>query len=151
MGAGIAMLITVLLVSVDVVLRYVFAAPLTFQFHLVQFYLLVAMVLLALPWGYRHGGAIQIKLIFMVLPPRAYEPVLRLGLAAASLYMLVLAYEGYGEFHEALHAVAPSSWASSYLAGRLVLGVRARRLRTPGTQAADRRQRPRASHRRWRP
>ena len=110
-GAGIAMLITVLLVSVDVVMRYVFAAPLTFQFHLVQFYLLVAMVLLALPWGYRHGGAIQIKLIFMALPPRAYEPILRLGLAAASLYMLVLAYEGYGEFHEA------------YTRSRVVMGV----------------------------
>ena len=110
-GAGIAMLVIVLLVSVDVVMRYAFASPLTFQFHLVKFYLLVALVMLALPWGYRNGGAIQIQLLFAMVSRRVSGPIQRIGLAAASVYLFVLAYEGWEGFVDA------------YVGDRVVMGV----------------------------
>lgn len=101
-GAGLAMIVTMLLVSVDVVMRYVFASPLTFQLHFVQYYLLVSMLMLALPWGYRNGGAIQIRLLLDRLPPRVTGPLLRTGLLAAAVYLLLLAYEGFEGFYRAL-------------------------------------------------
>jgi TRAP-type C4-dicarboxylate transport system permease small subunit len=101
-GAGIAMITTMLLVSVDVIMRYGFASPLTFQLHLVQFYLLVSMLMLALPWGYRNGGAIQIKLLLAVLPERFIGPMIRIGLIAASVYLSALAFQGYKAFYKAL-------------------------------------------------
>ena len=110
-GAGIAMLVIVVLVSADVVMRYVFSSPLTFQFHLVKFYLLVALVMLGLPWGYRNGGAIQIRLLFAMASQRVADPIQRIGLLAAAVYLFVLAYEGWEGFLDA------------YLGARVVMGV----------------------------
>jgi TRAP-type C4-dicarboxylate transport system permease small subunit len=101
-GAGAAMLGTMILVSIDVVMRYVFSNPLTFQLHFVQYYLLVSLLMLALPWGYRNGGAIQIQLLTAALPERVVTPMVRLGLLASAVYILALAYQGYKAFVEAL-------------------------------------------------
>jgi TRAP-type C4-dicarboxylate transport system permease small subunit len=101
-GAGCAVVAAMVLVSLDAVMRHVLASPLTFQLHLTQYYLLVSMALLALPWGYRNGGAIQIRLLIGNLPRRLAEPIVRLGLLAAAVYLTVLAWEGYQVFHEAL-------------------------------------------------
>jgi TRAP-type C4-dicarboxylate transport system permease small subunit len=101
-GAGCAMVAAMILVSLDAVMRHMFARPLTFQLHLTQYYLLVAMVMLALPWGYRMGGAIQIRLLLANLPQAIAEPVVRTGLLAAAVYLLALAWEAYFVFHDAL-------------------------------------------------
>lgn len=101
-GAGCAVVAAMVLVSLDAVLRHVFARPLTFQLHLTQYYLLVSMAMLALPWGYRNGGAIQIRLLVANLPSRVAGPIVRVGLLAAAVYLIALAWEGYKVFHEAL-------------------------------------------------
>ena len=81
--AGIAIILTMLLVSADAILRYALRAPLAFQLHLTEFYLLPISMLLALAWGYRNGGTIQIRVLLHALPERVTSPVIRLGLAAA--------------------------------------------------------------------
>jgi TRAP-type C4-dicarboxylate transport system permease small subunit len=93
--AGIAITVAMLLVSADAILRYVFRAPLAFQLHLTEFYLLPISLMMALAWGYRNGGTIQIRLVLNALPERLMSPIIRLGLVAASLYMAVLAWRGY--------------------------------------------------------
>lgn len=147
-GAGAAMLATMVLVSIDVVMRYVFASPLTFQLHVVQFYLLVSMLLLALPWGYRNGGAIQIQLLTAALPERLVTPMVRLGLLVSAVYLGALAYQGYQAFAEALvHGEVvmgvvdwPVAWSwvwipigCGLLAARLIVDATAPRLRPIGT------------------
>ncbi|WP_157928820.1 TRAP transporter small permease [Pararhizobium haloflavum] len=147
-GAGAAMLGTMVLVSIDVVMRYVFSNPLTFQLHLVQFYLLVSMLMLALPWGYRNGGAIQIQLLTSVLPDRIVNPMVRIGLIAASVYLGALAYQGYKAFIQALTRGEvvmgvidwPVAWSwvwipigCGLLALRLVVDATAPQLRPIGT------------------
>ncbi|MEQ9815364.1 MAG: TRAP transporter small permease [Azospirillaceae bacterium] len=99
--AGCAVVAAMFLVSTDAILRHLFAAPLTFQLHLTEFYLLVMMVLLGISWGYRKGGTIQIKLLLVVLPRRVMEPVIRVGLAVAAVYLLGLAWRGYLVFERA--------------------------------------------------
>ena len=85
--AGCAALIAMVLVSADAVLRHLFAHPLTFQLYLTENYLLVAMILLALSWGYRTGGLVRITGLVEKLPEPLRPTVSRLGLAASALLM----------------------------------------------------------------
>lgn len=100
--AGAVLLAIMVLVSLDAILRHLFAAPLTFQLALTEDYLLVAMVMLALPWGYRRGGTIQVRLLLDRCPEGFNRLVVRLGLVAASAYLATLAWLSWGKFHEAL-------------------------------------------------
>lgn len=85
--AGIALVSAMLLVSADALLRYAFSAPLAFQLHVSEFYLLPASMMMAMAWGYRNGGTIQIMLLLASLPETLAGIVTRLGLALATVYM----------------------------------------------------------------
>jgi TRAP-type C4-dicarboxylate transport system permease small subunit len=93
--AGIAIVAAMLLVSADALLRYLFAAPLAFQLHVSEFYLLPASLTMALAWGYRTGGTIQIQFLISSLPAWLVTPITRIGLIAASAYMAYIAWRGY--------------------------------------------------------
>lgn len=93
--AGIAIVAAMLLVSADALLRYIFAAPLAFQLHVSEFYLLPASLTMALAWGYRTGGTIQIRLLIAALPDWLVGPLTRVGLVAGSAYMGYLAWRGW--------------------------------------------------------
>lgn len=101
-AAGLVLLAIMVLVSLDAVLRHVFAAPLTFQLTLTEDYLLVAMAMLALPWGYRRGGTIQVRLVLDLCPPAFNRVVVRVGLLAAAVYLAALSWWSWDKFHEAL-------------------------------------------------
>ncbi|SMF55471.1 TRAP-type C4-dicarboxylate transport system, small permease component [Tistlia consotensis] len=101
-AAGAVLVAIMVLVSLDAILRHAFAAPLTFQLTLTEDYLLVAMVLLALPWGYRKGGAIQVRLLLDSCPAAFNQMVIRLGLLAAAVYLAALAWFSWGRFLDAL-------------------------------------------------
>ncbi|UEM24493.1 TRAP transporter small permease (plasmid) [Skermanella mucosa] len=101
-GAGAAAVTAMVLVSLDVIMRYAFASPLTFQMYLTQYYLLVAMVMLALPWGYRTGGAIQIRLLLAALPAPLSDTITRIGLMVSAGYLLAVTWRGWLTFSEAL-------------------------------------------------
>lgn len=100
-AAGVVLTAMMLLVSADAILRHVFAAPLTFQLTLTESYLLVAMAMLALPWGYRQGGTIQVRLLLDATPKAFNNVVIRIALVAASAYLAALAWYAWGRFHEA--------------------------------------------------
>lgn len=109
--AGISLCIMAILVTVDVFMRYLFADPLAFQLHLISYYLLVAMFMLALPWGYRNGGAIQIRQLLDALPTGLARWMVRIGLIASFAYMTALAIQGFEGF-----------W-SAYVKSEVVMGV----------------------------
>lgn len=99
--AGCAVLVAMVLVSFDAILRHLFAMPLTFQLHLTQYYLLVALTMLGLSWGYRQGGAIQITLLTDHLPRPVVHVLIRVGLFCSAVYVVVLAWRGYLVFEQA--------------------------------------------------
>lgn len=98
---GIAIVLAMLLVSADAVLRYAFSAPLSFQLHVTEFYLLPAALMMALAWGYRNGGTIQISILLVALPNWLSGVVVRLCLATASIYIAALAWQAYFKFARA--------------------------------------------------
>lgn len=100
--AGGTILLVMALVSLDAILRRGFSRPLTFQLPLTENYLLVALVLLSLSWGYRQGGSIQVRLLTDHLPPAVANGLLRVGLAASAVYMALLGWLAWTPFHRAL-------------------------------------------------
>lgn len=69
--AAVTLTSMMFLVSADVVARYFFNAPLTFQFELTTEYLMVIVATLALPWSVRHGAFIRLHIVRHFLPTRA--------------------------------------------------------------------------------
>lgn len=98
--SGMAALAAMLLVAADATLRHLFSAPLTFQMVLTQDYLLVALLLLAMPWGYRSGGFIRLDFLLAALPGMARQIVLRAGLIASALYVAKLAMLSWEQFYK---------------------------------------------------
>ena len=145
--AGGTLVIVMVLVSADAVLRRGLGRPLTFQLPLSENYLLVAMVMLALAWGYRRGGTIQVRLLLDLLPKALGDSVMRVGLVASSIYMLLLAWLAWAPFyrawthHEVIMGVIdwPVAWSwiwvpigCGLLGIRLAVDATAPNLPTPG-------------------
>ena len=99
--AAIAMLAAMVLTSLDAVMRYAFSAPISFQQYLTENYLLVAMVNMALAWGFRMGGYIRIETMLTILPRRLANGAIRLGLLVSAAYVAALAWMAWGTFWEA--------------------------------------------------
>lgn len=51
--AAVALITAILLVSANALSRHLFSIPIEFQLELTQSYLLVMLITLALPWGFR--------------------------------------------------------------------------------------------------
>jgi len=100
--AGLVILAVMALVSTDAVLRRGLDYPLTFQLPLSENYLLVALTMLSLAWGYRRGGTIRVHILIDALPRTVSVPILRIGLGISSIYILALGVLAYSTFHEAL-------------------------------------------------
>lgn len=109
--AGAIMLVAMMLVSLDALLRYLFGAPLTFQYYLTEKYLMIGMVALPLAWGFRTGGYIRIEGLVQALPRGLRTLVLRAGLLLGAAYIAVLAWLGGAYF------------LSAFRKGEVVMGV----------------------------
>ncbi len=109
--AGGLLLIVMVLVSYDTASRYLFNAPLGFQYFLTENYLLIALVTMAFSWGFRTGGYIRIQGITNLLPISLRNAILRLGLIASGLFVAVLAWKG-GKY-----------FLKIYLAGEVEVGT----------------------------
>ena len=107
-----ALLLTAMaLVSADALLRYAINAPLTFQYTLTEDYLLVGLLMMAMPWGFRTGGFIRIDGLAGKLPPRFADALIRAGLIASAGYIGVLAW------------TAGEHWHRAWTAGEAKIGV----------------------------
>lgn len=93
--SALTLVIMMLLVSADVVARYLFNAPLTFQFELTTQYLMVIVATLSLPWGERQGAFIRLSVIRRFVHPRAagYLDAAN-GCIAAAVFFALAWYSG---------------------------------------------------------
>jgi len=90
--AGTALVAMMLLVSADVLARYVFNAPLVFQFELTTNYLMVIVATLALPWCQRRGAFIRLSVIGRFLGVRGRNLLFAFNALAAALVLLAIAW-----------------------------------------------------------
>lgn len=99
-GGGM-MLAAMLLTSTDVVARYIFDAPLAFNYYLTENYLMVGLMTLPLAWGFRAGGYIRVVGLARVLPPVLRDLLLRAGLLSGGAYVAALGWLGGLKFADA--------------------------------------------------
>lgn len=109
--AGVALVLAILLVSANAVTRHLFAAPIEFQLEFTQSYLLVIMITLALPWGFRQGGFIRITLLSEVIPASLWQSIYQVGLIVSAIYMALLGYE------------AGTMFVDAYVNKHMIMGV----------------------------
>lgn len=98
-AAGAILLAVMVLVTCDAFMRYALNAPLAFQYTLTEEYLLIAILLLAMPWGYRTGGYIRITGLLALASARVQNACLRVGLLASSAYVAVLTVQATEKFY----------------------------------------------------
>ena len=96
--ATVFLLITMVLMSLDALLRYALNRPISFQLTLTEDIFLVGIICMALAWGFRTGGYIRIVGVAALLPPRQREWLLRIGLLASGAYVAVLCWESWKQF-----------------------------------------------------
>lgn len=98
--AGIILLFMMVIVTLDAVGRYAFHAPIAFQYTLTEDYLMVAVVTLALSWGFRTGGFIRITGVTNLLPIGPRVLLFRFGLILSFLYVFALTWSGGAAFYK---------------------------------------------------
>jgi TRAP-type C4-dicarboxylate transport system permease small subunit len=89
------------LVTVDAAGRAFFGLPLQIQFELTQNYLLVMVITLALPWGYREGGKVTVDFLVDRLPVRVAAGVNAVNLLLALAVFVVITGTSMGGVIEA--------------------------------------------------
>ncbi len=90
--AGAALVAMMALVSADVIARYIFNAPLTFQFELTTNYLMVMVATLALPWCSRRGAFIRLSVIGRFLSVRGRNLLYAFNAVLAAAVLLAIAW-----------------------------------------------------------
>lgn len=87
-----ALIAMMALVSADVIARYIFNAPLTFQFELTTNYLMVMVATLALPWCSRRGALIRLSVIGRFLSVRGRNLLHAFNAVLAAAVLLAIAW-----------------------------------------------------------
>lgn len=87
-----ALFIMMILVSADVILRYFFHLPLTFQFEFTSYYLLVIATTLSLSRSEAQGAFIKLRLLTNILPLRFRGYLDALNSFIGSIIFLMIAW-----------------------------------------------------------
>lgn len=96
--SGAATMLAMTLTTADALGRYFFGAPLVFQFYFTSHYVLVALIMLALPWGFRTGGYIRVTIVTEHIPDTIRVFLFRLGLVASAAYLALLTWKSWMYF-----------------------------------------------------
>jgi len=102
--AGGLMLVMMVLASADAILRYSINSPIRIQAYLTENYLMLAVAVLPMAWGFRTGGYIRLNMLEPVLPRAAYVVLLRAGLLVSSAFTALMCGTGWMRFREAYEA-----------------------------------------------
>lgn len=90
--SGIAILIITLIVSTDVVMRYLFNSPLLFAGETCEF-LLALIIFAGLAYTFQRGGHIRIDLITRRLPSRFRYRMRMATFGTAIIYLIILTWQ----------------------------------------------------------
>jgi TRAP-type C4-dicarboxylate transport system permease small subunit len=99
--AGLCFVLIVLITAVDVVMRYVFNAPLVWAFVLISDYLMVAVFFLAVGATQRHNQNIGVDFVTRRLPHRVRAALAAVCLLLMLGYIFLLGNAGWYAFTDA--------------------------------------------------
>lgn len=95
-AAGASMLAVMVVVVLDVLMRYGFNAPFTWSHDLISYYLIAGLFFPALAHATRNGQHVRVDLVYILMPrrlQRACDLVIGLAMAALVCLMIVLLFE----------------------------------------------------------
>jgi TRAP-type C4-dicarboxylate transport system permease small subunit len=118
---GVALILMMLHISVEVVARYVFNSPLHGTVEIVSAYYMVAVVFLPLAMIERLNGHIVVELVTQHLPRRAQSILIGLVALVSASYFAVFAWRTWGDAlkkyavgEQALGTVAITVWPTRF-------------------------------------
>ncbi len=94
--AGLAVLLMMFHVMIDVLGKYLFSAPLPGTAEVVAAYYMIGAVFLPLAWVELSGGSIVVEVIYEKVPERAQKVMLILADIVSAVYYSVLAWFSWG-------------------------------------------------------
>lgn len=94
--AGLAVLLMMFHVMVDVLGKYLFNAPLPGTAEVVAAYYMIGAVFLPLAWVEVSGGSIVVEVIYEKVPERAQKIMLILADIVSAIYYSILAWFSWG-------------------------------------------------------
>lgn len=94
--AGLAVLLMMFHVMIDVLGKYLFNAPLPGTAEIVAAYYMIGAVFLPLAWVEVSGGSIVVEVIYEKVPERAQRIMLVLADIVSAVYYSVLAWFSWG-------------------------------------------------------
>lgn len=109
--SSIAVVAIMLIVVLDVVLRYAFSSPLSWSYDLIGLYLVGAAVFLALPDTLHHHGHIALDIFVPLMPVRVRHMSQGTAYAAATFIVAIIA-----------KLAASEAW-TAYIAGNRLAAV----------------------------
>lgn len=92
--AAAALVALAALMVLGVLLRYVFAAPLSWSLAFITDYLMTAVFFLALPYTVRVGAHVRIDVVYRALPASGRRVCALVGAVLAPLFVVALAWGG---------------------------------------------------------
>ena len=95
LGAGLCLLVMMLVVTLDVLMRYGFNAPLGWVYDLVGKYLIVAAFFLAVSETFRRGGHVAVDLFRNMMKPGVRRAVDTLGYIFIVPVLLAIVVTGF--------------------------------------------------------
>lgn len=91
--AAVALSLIMVIVFVDVFMRYIFSAPLGWSYDIIALYLIVAVFFLALPDTLHHHGHIAIDLFQPLIPRRPRHAGEAVGYLMATVIVALIAVQ----------------------------------------------------------
>lgn len=118
---GVALILMMLHISVEVVARYIFNSPLHGTVEIVSAYYMVAVVFLPLAMIERLNGHIVVELLTQHLPRRAQSILIGIVALVSASYFAVFAWQTWGDAlkkyavgEQALGTVAITVWPTRF-------------------------------------
>lgn len=105
-ASAVAMAAIMVIVVVDVVMRYAFAAPLTWSYDVVGLYLAGAVFFLALSDTMQHHGHIALDIFAPMMPSRLRHALQSVGYAASFILVALIAWLEFLQAEDAFLADA---------------------------------------------
>ncbi|MBV1897284.1 MAG: TRAP transporter small permease [Rhodobacteraceae bacterium] len=131
--SGAALAAIMMIVVVDVIMRYVLSAPLSWSYDLIGLYLVVAVFFFSLSDTMHHHGHISIDLFQHMIPHRLRHALLSVGYLFSTVIVAMIGWQAWLRFmiaysaDDRIAAVVPwPTWIAYSIVtlGSLVLALR---------------------------
>lgn len=112
--AGVALIILMLLTTVDTLMRYLFSAPLTGVLEFSEEYLMIAMVFMPISYVFIAGGHIKVELLERYFSPKVKWTIEKFNILVGLVLFILITVASIPVVQEAIEISEHSSSAIEY-------------------------------------